>query len=117
MVGKYTGHGDAYISVREALKAAAGWNEVRVAVVDVDSEQRSVLRPEMTALAYIEIGALDDVLRVPITAVKSRSDGWYVTRMDAGAAVEARVEVGWKDETGVEIRAGLAEGDEILLNP
>ena len=88
-----------------------------LAVVDVDSEQRSVLRSEMTALAYIELGVLDGVLRVPITAVKSRSDGWYVTRIDAGGAVEARVEVGWKDETGVEIRAGLQEGDVILLNP
>lgn len=88
-----------------------------LAVVDVDAQQRSVLRPEMTALAYIELGVKDGVLRVPITAVKSRSDGWYATRLESGAAVETKVEVGWKDETGVEIREGLQEGDEILLNP
>ena len=88
-----------------------------LAVVEVDAEQRSVLRPEMTALAYVGLGAKDGVLRVPITAVKSRSDGWYATRLEAGGAVETRVEVGWKDETGVEIREGLQEGDEILLNP
>lgn len=88
-----------------------------LAVVDVDAEQRSVLRPEMTALAYIELGAKEGVLRVPITAVKSRSDGWYATRLDSGGVVETKVEVGWKDETGVEIREGLQEGDEILLNP
>ncbi|MGH9783327.1 MAG: efflux RND transporter periplasmic adaptor subunit, partial [Terriglobia bacterium] len=88
-----------------------------LAVVDVEPEQRSFLRPEMTALAYIELGAREGVLRVPITAVKSRSDGWYVSRLDSGGAVETRVEVGWKDETGVEIRGGIAEGDVILLNP
>ncbi|MBF8305368.1 MAG: efflux transporter, family, subunit, partial [Acidobacteria bacterium] len=88
-----------------------------LAVVEVNLEQRSLLRPEMTALGYIDLGARDGVLRVPITAVKSRSDGWYATRLEAGGAVETRVEVGWKDETGVEIREGLQEGDEILLNP
>jgi HlyD family secretion protein/macrolide-specific efflux system membrane fusion protein len=88
-----------------------------LAVVEVNPEQRSLLRPEMTALGYIELGAREGVLRVPITAVKSRSDGWYATRIESGGAVETRVEVGWKDETGVEILAGLEEGDEILLNP
>lgn len=88
-----------------------------LAVVEVNPEQRPLLRPEMTALGYIELGAKEDVLRVPITAVKSRSDGWYATRLESGAAVETRVEVGWKDETGVEIREGLEEGDVILLNP
>ena len=88
-----------------------------LAVVDVNRDQRSLLRPEMTALGYVELGAKDNVLRVPITAVRSRSDGWYATRLTGGNAVETRVEVGWKDETGVEILQGLEEGDEILLNP
>jgi HlyD family secretion protein/macrolide-specific efflux system membrane fusion protein len=88
-----------------------------LAVVDVNPEQRPLLRPEMTALGYIELGAREGVLRVPITAVRSRSDGWYATRLAGGAAVETKVEVGWKDETGVEILEGLQEGDEILLNP
>lgn len=88
-----------------------------LAVADVDPAQRSLLRSEMTALAYIELGARNGVLRVPITAVRSRSDGWNVIRLSASGAVEIPVQIGWKDETGVEIREGLNEGDTILLNP
>lgn len=39
MVGKYTAHGDAYISVHEALKAAAAYHGVRLSIIDIDSEQ------------------------------------------------------------------------------
>lgn len=38
MVGKYTAHGDAYISVNEALNAAAAYHRVRLKVLHIDSE-------------------------------------------------------------------------------
>ncbi|NMC51140.1 CTP synthase [Candidatus Kuenenbacteria bacterium] len=38
-VGKYTAHGDAYISVDEALKAAAYANNTSIKIVAVDSEK------------------------------------------------------------------------------
>ena len=38
-VGKYTAHGDAYISVDEALKAAGFANNTKVKVIAVDSEK------------------------------------------------------------------------------
>ena len=42
LVGKYTAHGDAYISVHEALKAAAAWHGVKLNIIDVDSEKLEV---------------------------------------------------------------------------
>jgi CTP synthase len=39
LVGKYTAHGDAYISVHEALKAAAAFQGVRLSIIDIDSEK------------------------------------------------------------------------------
>src|SRR3989339_1156391 len=39
LVGKYTAHGDAYISVHEALKAAAAYHGVKLAIIDIDSEK------------------------------------------------------------------------------
>ena len=39
LVGKYTAHGDAYISVHEALKAAAAFNQVKLVLQDIDSEK------------------------------------------------------------------------------
>jgi HlyD family secretion protein/macrolide-specific efflux system membrane fusion protein len=89
-----------------------------LAVVEVDRQQRPLLRPEMTAFAYVQIGTREGVLRLPLTAVRSRSDGWYVMRIGTnGTAVETPVQVGWRDETGVEIREGLSEGDVVLLSP
>lgn len=89
-----------------------------LAVVEVEAAQRALLRPEMTALAYVEIGAREGVLRLPLSAVKSRPDGWYVLRLSSGTmATASPVQVGWKDDTGVEIREGLEEGDVVLLAP
>lgn len=39
LVGKYTAHGDAYISVHEALKAAGAWWKTKLSIVDIDSEK------------------------------------------------------------------------------
>lgn len=39
MVGKYTAHGDAYISVNEALNAAVAHHRVKLKLVHVDSEK------------------------------------------------------------------------------
>jgi hypothetical protein len=69
----------------------------------------------MTALAYVQIGTREGVLRLPLTAVKSRSDGWFATRLDSAGPIDTSVRIGWKDETGVEIVEGLREGDVVLL--
>lgn len=42
LVGKYTAHGDAYISVHEALKAAAAYNSAKLTIIDIDSEKLEV---------------------------------------------------------------------------
>jgi CTP synthase len=44
MVGKYTQHGDAYISVNEALKSAGFENNVKVEVMAIDSEKLEPVR-------------------------------------------------------------------------
>ncbi|NMB48783.1 CTP synthase [Candidatus Kuenenbacteria bacterium] len=41
-VGKYTAHGDAYISVDEALKAAGFINNVSIKIVPIDSEKLEI---------------------------------------------------------------------------
>jgi HlyD family secretion protein/macrolide-specific efflux system membrane fusion protein len=88
-----------------------------LAAVEVDAEQRPLLRSEMTALAYIQAGVREHVLRLPLSAVRSRSDGWFVLQAGPNGVVETPVQIGWKDESGVEIRAGLNEGDTVLLTP
>jgi HlyD family secretion protein/macrolide-specific efflux system membrane fusion protein len=88
-----------------------------LAIVEVAEPQRSLLRPEMTALAFVGAGANDKALLLPLSAVRSRPGGWYVLRPGVPTPVEIAVQIGWKDEGRVEIREGLSEGDEVALEP
>ena len=87
-----------------------------LAVVDVDESKRSLLCSEMTTLANIQVGNMEPILWLPLAAVKSKSDGWYVRVMTDGAPMEKSVQIGGQSEGRVEIRAGLVEGDEVLLD-
>ena len=87
-----------------------------LAVVEVDEAKRSLLRSEMTTLAHIQVGGKEPILWLPLAAVKSRADGWYVRLMTGGGPVERAVQIGGRSDGRVEIRAGLVEGDEVLLD-
>jgi HlyD family secretion protein len=88
-----------------------------LAVVEVAEEQRSLLRAEMTALAHVSTAENENALLLPSDAVRSGADGFYVRRTTSAGVVETPIRIGWKDEGRVEIREGLAEGDEVLLEP
>jgi len=88
-----------------------------LAVVEVDPEQRALLRVDMSVTAYIQAGVKENVLWLPLAAIRSRPDGWYVLRRGPAGPVDTPVGIGWQDQGRVEIREGLAEGDEVLLQP
>lgn len=88
-----------------------------MAVAEVEQEQRSLLRVDMTVLGQVEAAAQESALWLPISAVRSGPGGWYVLRSRPDGPVETPVGIGWKDQGRVEIREGLAEGDEVLLGP
>jgi HlyD family secretion protein len=88
-----------------------------LAVVEVVPEQRPLLQAEMTVLAHVQGEIKESALWLPLAAVRSRPDGWYVLRPGSAGSTEVPVRIGWKDQGRVEIRAGLAEGDEVLLQP
>ena len=87
-----------------------------LAVVEVDASQRSLLRPEMTGLAYIQAGNDEPVLWLPASAVLSGSRGSYVRRVTPSGLQDTPVRIGVRSEGQVEVREGLREGDEALLN-
>ena len=88
-----------------------------LAVVEVAEEQRSLLRVDMSVTAHIKAGVKTDALWLPLAAVRSRPDGWYVFRPGASGPVETPVVIGWQDQGRVEILNGLGEGDEVVLQP
>lgn len=74
------------------------------------------LKPAMRCTARILIGKLDDVLAVPLQAVVTESKQRYVYVPAADGKVEKRnVTIGKNNESMVEIKEGLAEGDRVLL--
>ena len=76
---------------------------------------KAALRPEMTARVDILVGDRQDVVRVPINAV-FESDGMTLVNVLHGRRVEARqVEVGEQNQRFVEVVAGVAAGDRVML--
>lgn len=87
-----------------------------LALVDVNDAHRGLLRAEMTTLAFVQIGSNDPVLWVPSAALRSKPDGWYVRRVTTAGPVETAVQIGTRSEGRVEIRGGVADGTEVLLD-
>ncbi len=75
------------------------------------------LKPGVTAHAEILVAQLEGVSTIPIQCVVSRrgQSRCYVHR--GGKAVWTRVEVGLSNETTIEIKSGLVDGDEVALAP
>jgi macrolide-specific efflux system membrane fusion protein len=73
------------------------------------------LRPEMTLSADITTEAKDNILHVPITAVKTRANGQkYVETMDSNVLKTVDVQTGLASDTMIEIVSGLNEGARII---
>ena len=73
------------------------------------------LRPEMTARVDIRVGERRDVVRLPVSALFER-DGLTLVNVSRGGRVEARqVELGEQNPRFVEVLAGVAEGERVML--
>ncbi|MEN6566053.1 MAG: efflux RND transporter periplasmic adaptor subunit [Veillonellales bacterium] len=83
--------------------------------VDVDSPE-GLLYPTMTARVTLYVAQRNNVLTVPLTAVKEEQGQKYVTVMVNGIAQSMPVQTGLYDQEKVEILSGLQEGDEIVLS-
>lgn len=94
--------------------------DVRVYTTDVSIEgTHDYLRTGMTAKVEILIDELKDVIYVPIQSVVTEEDDekkvCYV--MTDKGRERREVEVGLFNDDFVEIKNGLAEGEQVLLNP
>jgi RND family efflux transporter MFP subunit len=85
-----------------------------VTVVRFAPPRERTLRPEMTVTARIALTSKENVLTVPLRAVR-RETGRQFVWLQRGDAIERRwVTTGSKDESNCEIVDGLREGDEVL---
>lgn len=83
-------------------------------VVDNDDE---ILRIGMTTTSNIKIAEAKNVILVPTTAIRKKNGKNYVNILTSEKKViEREVELGINDDLNTEIKSGLSEGDEIVLN-
>jgi RND family efflux transporter MFP subunit len=112
-------YGDAEFRGRVAAvypQAAIRDNVVNyITVVTFDPRRDRTLRPEMTATVRIALDTREDVLAVPLRAVR-REGGREFVLCPRGDTVERRwVRTGTRDESHWEIVDGLREGDQIVV--
>lgn len=105
-------------------------------LIPEDNPSYSPLRPGMSATVEIRTEYANDVLVIPIGAVTTRSDttenseGEFndeedkkkdfvevVFVYDEGFARMQEVEIGIQDNTNIEIKSGLEEGEEVVTGP
>jgi HlyD family secretion protein len=115
---------DAYPSMfflgsieRVATKGTITSNVVTFEVkVEVEGEEKQLLKPEMTANVKITAVEKEDVLLIPVSTIIRRSDKTFVTVKKSDGTLEKRsIEPGVTDGEFIEVISGLNEGEEILL--
>jgi multidrug resistance efflux pump len=86
------------------------------AIVRIEG-QHAGLKPGMTAEVEIEVANLKNVLAVPVIAVVERGGKFYCWVRRGGVPKPVEVVIGASNTTKIELKDGLVEGDEVLLNP
>lgn len=83
--------------------------------LDVDDPE-GLLMPSMTARVDIETANKDNALSVPLSALKTDSNGSYVVIVKKDGTTENRyVETGIYSDDNVEIVSGLTEGERVSV--
>lgn len=85
-------------------------------IVKIDSESKD-LRPGLTAEAEILIAALKDVISVPVAAVFEHRGQAFACVAKGGKVEKRAVELGMTNDKAIEIKRGLEQGEEVVLNP
>ncbi len=85
--------------------------------IEVLGENKSRLKPEMTANVEILVAEENDAVIVPAEAVQRKKDEYivFLAGLPGGASVEQVVKKGIDDGIQVQILSGVSEGAEILL--
>lgn len=86
-----------------------------VTVVTFKQPRGRVLRPEMTTTVRIALETRENVLTVPVGALRSQGGRAQVLIPRDGASEPRPVTTGMRDDNYVEITSGLREGDSVIV--
>jgi HlyD family secretion protein len=97
--------------------SALGVEEQRVNVISDFVDSPGPLGDGYRVEAHIVIWTSQNVLKVPLSAVFRRGQGWSTFVIAAGRARTRNIEIGHRNESEVEILSGVAEGEQVILHP
>lgn len=84
--------------------------------VNINSNELQGLYPSMTARATIKGKEDTDALIIPVTAVRSDTEGSYVYKMESGKLKKVYIKTGITTDTTVEVTSGLSAGDQVVTS-
>jgi multidrug efflux pump subunit AcrA (membrane-fusion protein) len=94
-----------------------GGDDVKRFKVEVELQAKEhTLKPGTSARVEIQVGEVPDVLAVPLQAIFPSEGRHFVYRANGGKPERIEVEPGRSNETHVEVKTGLEEGDVVLLD-
>ena len=110
---------DGKVSSVSAVTRPAGWWTGNVVKYDTIIELPSVdgLKPGMSAEVEVILDRHDDVLTIPVAAVVETADGDCCWVRTAEGTKRRSLGLGDTDDSFIVVKAGLKEGDEVVLNP
>ena len=73
------------------------------------------LRIGMTTQNVIYVESAENVLSVPVTAIKTNADGKYVEILTKAGVVQKNIETGVSDGLNTEVKKGVDEGYEVII--
>jgi HlyD family secretion protein len=85
-------------------------------IVKIDG-QPAGLRPGMTSEVEILVAHLKDVLTLPVAAIVEQRGKYFCWVTTAGKTERRTLVLGLSNDEFVEVKDGVAAGDQVLLNP
>ncbi len=84
--------------------------------VTVQFKDKDQVKSGMTANLTIITASKEDVLIIPLRAIKQRADTKFVEVLENNLPAEKKVEVGLKGDSGIEIVSGVNENEEVIIS-
>ncbi|MDB4394261.1 efflux RND transporter periplasmic adaptor subunit [Rhodopirellula sp.] len=75
------------------------------------------LKPGMSAVVDIVLASYTDVVKVPVAAIVQSTDGYLCWIRKDGQIERRNVTLGDTNDEYIIVQSGLAEGEEVVLNP
>jgi multidrug efflux pump subunit AcrA (membrane-fusion protein) len=107
------------VSSVASVTRPAGWWTGNVVKYDtiVDLPSAEGLKPGMSAEVEVIMDEYEDVLTIPVAAVVETAEGDFCWVKTPEGSQRRSLRLGDTDDSFLIVKAGLKEGDEVVLNP